>query len=153
MVAYDATERTVDDSFSEIPAKLHPPPQGRKSHTSRRASSHSHDDVLDVLYSSYCESASSEFAPSVHGDAERRNAGQLELAEREARHVWWSKLLVAVVLIVSASLLGYFTYTKTQEAEVNEFENQASVRIKGFIRVFYYTICERYASFWVYFTF
>jgi hypothetical protein len=130
MVAYDVTERTVDDSFSDEAVNLHPP-QRRKSRASRRASNRSRD-VLETVHSSdFYESASSEFSPSVQGD-ERRNSGQqLELAAREARHVRWSKVLVALVLIVSAGLLGYFTYSKLQQDDVNEFEDQVSANVGG----------------------
>jgi hypothetical protein len=146
MVAYDATERTVDDSYSDEPVNLHPP-QHRKSRASLRASGQSRD-VLESVDSSYFESASSEFSPSVHGD-ERRNSGQhLELAARESRHVWWSKVLVALVLVVSAGLLGYFTYSKMRQGEVDELEDQVSADIGGSLldAFFWFTVTNSFVA-------
>ena len=47
-----------------------------------------------------------------------------QLAAKESKQVLASKALVAIVLIVSTSVLGYFTYSFTQAEEQQQFENQ-----------------------------
>ena len=128
VVIQDATERTViDESFSDEPPFRHPPSSRHKSRGRSGAVSSQTRDLLDSLPPSNCESASSDFAPTVVDGDEHRDAGrEPELAAREARHVRWSKALVALVLMVSAGLLGYFTYRIMQQDEVTEFENQVS---------------------------
>lgn len=49
-----------------------------------------------------------------------------KIAAKEARAVWASKVLVAIVLLISAGILAYFSYSYTRKEEENEF--QAKVR-------------------------
>jgi hypothetical protein len=49
-----------------------------------------------------------------------------KIAAKEARFLLASKILVAFVLILSAGLLGYFSYALMRAEEESEFENVVS---------------------------
>jgi hypothetical protein len=49
-----------------------------------------------------------------------------KIAAKEAQYVLASKVLVAIVLLLSAGLLGYFSYAMTRAEEESEFENKVS---------------------------
>jgi hypothetical protein len=49
-----------------------------------------------------------------------------KIAAKEAQRVLASKILVAFVLMLSAGLLGYFSYAMTRDEEESEFESKVS---------------------------
>lgn len=90
----------------------------RVSHLGRDALSMSKSEYLDELDGSDIDS-------SFHGSAaHNRNSATPDIAEKEARQVFWSKVLVGLVLVASTSLLGYFTFQFVRHEEQNEFKNQ-----------------------------
>lgn len=140
----DPTERTLTErsttdrsSSSEEFVRQHHPPTREdhfvdeyKTHHRRRVS-HVGRDALATSKSDYFDELDgSDIDSSYHGSAAahaQRNNATPDIAEKEARQVFWSKVLVGLVLVASTSLLGYFTYKFVRHEEQNEFKNQVSL--------------------------
>ena len=127
------TERTERSSADEADYMIPPPPRPSiegfkdeysKKKKSRRVSSRS-KDALSVGSSFYNDS-SDELGSSVYGGDDKKKNRDPKIAEQESKHVFWSKVLVGLVLLGSTALMGYATYRFVKNEEVAQFENQVS---------------------------
>lgn len=118
----DPTEPTERSDFSEGFRR----PEGFKDEyaKTRRVSSKSRD-ILSIDNGSQFDDASSEFG-SEYAASHRPSAASHHIAHQEAKHVFWSKVLVGIVMLLSTALLGFFTYRFATTEEEDQFKNQVS---------------------------
>ena len=67
---------------------------------------------------------STDSTPSSSKASDRRKSIAPEIAGRENRLVFWSKLLVLFVLLASAGVVGYMTYFYVYSTEQHDFHAQ-----------------------------
>ena len=124
----DPTDPTDRSSFSE---EIRRPEQFKDEFSKnymRRISTKSRD-VLSLSNGSNFDDGSSEFGSEFTGSQHPRQPStntSPQIARQEAKHVFWSKVLVGLVLLGSTSLLGWTSYKFVKNEEVSQFENQVS---------------------------
>lgn len=137
----DATDWTAEETSHHLLPDKMIAEEGRPKLSSKAASRVMQDaSRISVFSESHYQSSefhNSSSAISIHdqkrtskGSITNNRSGPPQLARQEAMLVCYSKILVAVVLMVATIVLGYFTYHFSSGEETLAFENQVSSLMK-----------------------